>query len=91
MRDLVLAKHDEKISNLLKNDILTVNENADMDDIFNLMSKYGLLALPVVDRQKKIIGVIRVNDIIRIMTPKRIKRQRILRTHKTNGNTKKKN
>ena len=77
LRDLIIANQSEKISRLVKKDIITVQENTDIDDVFSIMSKYGLLALPVIDKQKKIIGVIRVNDILEIMMPERIKKQRI--------------
>ena len=77
IKDLILAKPDDKISKLLKKDIITVNVNTDVNDVFNLMSKYSLLALPVVDKENKIVGIIRVNDILQEILPKKIKKQRI--------------
>ena len=84
-RDLILSKPDDEISKILKKDIVTVNENSDIDDVFNLMSKYALLALPVLDKDKKIVGVIRINDILEVMVPRRIKKQRILKPKKLNN------
>jgi len=86
VRDLLLSKQNELITNIIKKDVITVNEDTDVDDVFNLMSKYGLLALPVIDKEKKILGVIRVNDILEVMIPRRIKKQRILRGKKLNIN-----
>jgi len=77
LRDLIISRQRQKISEIIKKDIITVHENTDIDEVFNLMSKYGLLALPVIDKQKKILGIIRANDILELMIPERIKKQRI--------------
>lgn len=88
LRELIVAKPETEITKILKRDIITVHENTNSDDVFNLMLKYSLLALPVIDKNKKIVGVIRVNDIIGLMVPRKIKKQRILRHKKLgkNGN-----
>lgn len=87
LRDLLLAKQDAYVSEIVRKDVITVNIDTDIDDVFNLMSKYSLLAFPVVDKDKKIVGVIRVNDILEIMTPKRIKKRRL--RHRANKITQK--
>ena len=58
------------------------------------MDKYNLLALPVLDADGKIAGVIRINDILDIILPRRIKEQRISKVKyrmktKRNGKEKK--
>jgi len=82
LRDLILANPNKKISDILRKDIIHINVNTYADDIFNLMSKYGLLAIPVVDKQKNIVGVIRVNDVLKVMIPSNIKKQRIIKHKK---------
>jgi CBS domain-containing protein/sporulation protein YlmC with PRC-barrel domain len=77
VRDLIFASPKDKISIFIKRDPIKVNVNDDINTVFNLMSNYGFLALPVVDKENKIIGVIRINDILQIMLPKKIKKQRI--------------
>ncbi len=86
LRDLILARPDQEISKLVKRDVITVNVDSDIDDVFNIMSKYSLLALPVTDKDKKIVGIIRVNNIIEAMIPNRIKKQRISKAKKLNNN-----
>ena len=88
LRDLIFARPDELVSRIINKDVVTVNENSDIDEVFNLMSKYALLALPVIDKEKKIVGVIRVNDILEVMIPRRIKKQRILKNKKLQHETK---
>lgn len=86
LRDLVLARPNELVYKIIKRDVITVNEDSDIDEVFNLMSKYALLALPVLDKEKKIVGVVRANDILEVMVPRRIKKQRILKLKKLNNN-----
>lgn len=82
LRDLLLANPNDRISIMTRMNIITVNVNTDIEEVFNLMSKYSLLALPVLDKGKKIVGVIRINDILEVMVPNRIKKQRIIHTKK---------
>jgi len=91
LRELILAKPDDLVSQLVKKEILTVNEDTDIDDVFNLMLKYGLLAIPVIDRNKKIVGVVRINDIMEEMIPNKIKKQRISKHKKLHKNSENKN
>jgi len=86
LRELIVAKPETEITRILKRDIITVHEDTNTDDVFNLMLKYSLLALPVIDKNKKIVGVIRINDIMELMVPRKIKKQRILRHRKLNKN-----
>ena len=89
LRQLTIANSDDKISDIMRRDIIAVNSNTSMEDVLNLLGKYSLVALPVIDKDKKIIGVIRVNNILELMLPKRIKEQRIPRIQKRlkqNGN-----
>jgi len=87
LRDLILAKPEDYISNIINKDIITINVDTDIDDVFNLMSKYTLLALPVLDKDKKIVGVIRINDILETMIPRKLKKQRIMKHKKLSVNS----
>jgi len=79
VRDLIFASPKDKIYSFIKRNPIKVNVNDDINTVFNLMSNYGFLALPVVDKENKIVGVIRMNDILQIMLPKKIKKQRIIK------------
>ncbi len=82
LRDLLLAKPDQIVSELIRRDLVTVYPHASIDDVYNLMSKYKLWALPVIDKNKKIQGVIRSIDVLDELVPSKIKKQRIAKHKK---------
>jgi magnesium transporter len=77
VRDILFSDPDVKMSKILRKDIISVGPNTPVESIFNIMEKYELLSLPVVDKEKHIIGVIRVHDMFDLVLPENIKRQRI--------------
>jgi len=79
LRDILLAKKETRVSKIMKKDIITVKPSTNINDIFNLMSKYELSILPVVDNNNKMLGVIRMHDLFDTLIPHRIRRERILR------------
>lgn len=91
LRDLLLSNPKKKISSLVKRNVLTVNVDTSVDEAFNIMNKYNLLALPVLSKDKEIVGVIRISDALNALLPLSIKRQRIPHKYKRkrqNGKTK---
>jgi magnesium transporter len=67
LRDLVLAQPDTKVADLVQRDVMTVGCDEDQEDVADLMSKYDLLALPVVDEAGKILGIVTVDDALAVM------------------------
>ena len=90
LRQLLINDPDDTVEAHMRKDMIIVNVNAEIDDILNLMGKYSLIALPITDKERKIVGVIRVNDVLEVMLPERIKQRRIPRIQKRikgqNGN-----
>lgn len=82
LRDILLSNQKEKISSLVKRNVLTVNVDTPIDEAFNIMNKYNLLALPVLSKDRKIVGVIRISDALDALLPLSIKRQRIPHKYK---------
>lgn len=77
LRQLIISGPKKKILEILPKEFVSVKVNTPREDVFKLMDKYNLLAVPVLDADGKIAGVIRINDILDIILPKRIKKQRI--------------
>ncbi len=90
LKHLIFYDDEIMIKDIMKTEIRTISPKTGIDDIFNMMSKYELNTLPVVDKDKKLLGVIRVHDMFDILVPKRIKRERIVKarilTKKNGGN-----
>jgi magnesium transporter len=67
LRDLVTSPADRKLDEILNPNIVTVAVEADQEEVARLIAKYDLLALPVVDRAHRIVGIITVDDAIDVV------------------------
>jgi magnesium transporter len=68
LRDLLLAEPHERIAEIMTSRVIAVHPETDQEEVARRMSKYDLLALPVVDRYQTIIGVITADDIMDVLT-----------------------
>lgn len=62
LRSLVTVPGDEKIGNFMDRDVVSVHADADQEEAANLMKRYDLLALPVVNDKDQLLGVITYDD-----------------------------
>ncbi len=68
LRDMILARSGTKLQNLLKDQhLIYVAYNEDKEEVAKLISRYGLLALPVVDLEQRLLGIVTVDDVIDII------------------------
>jgi magnesium transporter len=67
LRDLIIADPDQFLETIMDPEVITVTVGIDQDEVARLMSKYDLLALPVVDVNRKLVGVITVDDVIDVI------------------------
>ena len=67
LRILLLAKQHERIGNLMDGNAIYAQTLDDQEKAADLFRKYGLLSLPVVDMEKRLVGIITVDDVVRIM------------------------
>jgi CBS domain-containing protein len=58
---------------IMTREVVTVKENTPIYDAMNLLIKHAISGLPVVDDEKKLIGVITEKDMIQILTDESIK------------------
>lgn len=62
MRDLLLGAPNELIEKYVRRDVFSVPATMDREEVVNIMSERGFLALPVVDFDGRLIGVVRHDD-----------------------------
>jgi magnesium transporter len=67
VRNILIAGDDEKVEDLMSSDVISVTPLTDRVDAANLMAKYGLAALPVVDTEGKLVGIVTVDDALDVI------------------------
>lgn len=65
--DLIFAKGDEKLYDLMNRDYVTVNINTDQEEVANMIKRYDLNAIAVLNHEDRLVGVITVDDIIDVI------------------------
>lgn len=68
VKDLLLSSYDTVIGNIMETNIIQCETLEDKESVANTISKYGLLALPVVDKENRLVGIITVDDAVDIYT-----------------------
>ncbi len=67
LRKLVTADPNLLISEIMEEDVIYVNTDDDQEYVSNLFQKYGFLAIPVLDRSNKLVGIVTYDDAFRIL------------------------
>jgi len=67
LRTLVVSDKDLKLSHIMQEDYVCVNVNDDQEQVSDEFKKYGFLAIPVVDNEHRLVGIITVDDILDVM------------------------
>ena len=64
IRSVIMSDPDKTLETLMKKNLVALTVQSPKVEIANLMSRYHLLALPVVNQDKKIAGVIKIYDVL---------------------------
>jgi magnesium transporter len=67
LRDLVVSQAGAKLDEILEPNVVSIDVDADQEEVVRLIAKYDLLALPVVDRNHRILGIITVDDVMDVV------------------------
>ena len=68
VKDLLLAQDDEmSIEEIMETNIISVNTQADQEEVAQMFSKYNFLSLPVVDAENRMVGIITFDDAMDVM------------------------
>ena len=66
-KDLMTSDDDLLIRNLMEKEIISVNTHTDQEEVVQLFTKYDLLALPVLDQDGLMVGIVTVDDAMDVM------------------------
>ena len=67
LKDLIVAKSDQNISEISNSNVDYVHVNDDVEDVAKVMAKYDLEAIPVVDDAQTLLGRITIDDIVDVL------------------------
>src|SRR5687767_48912 len=67
MRDLILAKPETRLAQIMKGNVASVPATMDQEEVAQRFRKYNYLAMPVTDDRGRLIGIITVDDVVDVM------------------------
>jgi CBS domain-containing protein len=76
LRRLIISPPDRLVSEIMIKDCITVSPGMNQKEAADVISKYNLLAVPVVDQDNKILGIITVDDVMDLILPPVSRRKR---------------
>ncbi len=75
LRDLIVARPSTRIASIMIRDVITVRLDDGVEEVAAVLSKYNLLAVPVVDDEFRIQGLVTVDDALDAVLPESVKRK----------------
>lgn len=66
-RQLLLAKAEEQLANVMVTNVISVQVTTDQEEVARIVAKYNFLAVPVVDIYGKLLGIVTVDDVIDVI------------------------
>ena len=67
LRDLVMADPEDRIGDVMTREVVNVTTSTDQEDVARVIQRYDFLAVPVVDREERLVGIVTVDDVIDVI------------------------
>lgn len=67
LKDLLMNPYETKVEDIMDDNILSALTTDDQEDVAATFNKYGLLALPVVDKENRLVGIVTIDDVVDVM------------------------
>ena len=67
VKDLLLADDDDLVKDLMEENVISVNTLDDQEQVAQMFSNYNFLALPVVDNENRLVGIVTIDDAIDVI------------------------
>ncbi len=67
LRDLVISPPEQPLNAIMARDVVSIHTDTDQEEVARTIQRYDLLALPVVDRERRLVGVVTVDDVIDVL------------------------
>ena len=67
LRDLVIADPEARIGDEMTREVISVSTDTDQEEVARAIQRYDFLAVPVVDREQRLVGIVTVDDVIDVI------------------------
>ncbi len=67
LRQLVVGQAEQSIGEIMTREVVSVQTSADQEEVARIIQRYDFLAVPVVDTENRLVGIITVDDVIDIL------------------------
>lgn len=67
VKDLLLAEDDDPVKDMMEENVISVHTLDDQEQVAQLFSNYDFLALPVVDNEQRLVGIVTIDDAIDVI------------------------
>jgi magnesium transporter len=67
LRDLVVADPEARIGDVMTREVISVSTDTDQAEVARAIQRYDFLAMPVVDREQRLVGIVTVDDVIDVI------------------------
>ena len=67
LRDIILADPDTVMADIMRTSVISVNTNDDQEEVAKMFYKYDMLAMPVVDNENRLVGIITIDDVVDVV------------------------
>lgn len=67
IKEMLLADRDALIKDIMETTVITVNTLEDKEEVAKAFDKYDLVALPVVDKENRLVGIVTIDDAIDVL------------------------
>jgi magnesium transporter len=67
LRLLLTRKPDDSIRDIMETELVYVDREADQEEVADIAMRYDLIAIPVVDEQNRLVGIVTIDDIVDVI------------------------
>ena len=67
LRDLVTSPPDKTLDNIMTKNVISVQPETDQEEVAKIVSRYNYLAVPVIDLEEHMLGIVTVDDVVDVI------------------------
>lgn len=67
IRDLIIANEESKVNEIMNDNVIFAGTDTDQEEIARLFKQYDIIALPIVDKENRLVGIVTVDDVIEVI------------------------